>query len=176
MTTNEIVITQLKFIKMITGKSFGGSVNDDYETPFEAWELIYDYLPVLRKKVWCPFFCNGALTSHLKWLHANVYHQKKDFYEYQPSQWDCIIDNPPYSTKKQVFSRCVKLGKPFALLVPLDTLERKYFAQLIDVNKLTVIIPKKRYNYSGGLNKKNCPFKSVWVCYGFDIEKGIVYE
>ena len=153
-----------------------GSTSDDYETPFEAWELVFDSLPILKSKVWRPFYCEGGLNEHLDRLHVDYYHEDRNFYDYEPEDYDVIIDIPPYSTKKTVIERCLKLGKPFALLVPWDTLERKYFRDLICADKLTVLMPNKRYNYVGGQNKKNCPFKSVWVCYGFDIKSGIVFE
>jgi len=153
---------------------FGGSKHDDFETPFEAWKLIFDKIGT-DKKVWCPFFCEGSLTEHLNKLNVSFIHRDEDFYEYEP-ECDIIVDNPPYSTKEKVFKRCLELGKPFALLVPLDTLERKYIPRLFDINKLEIIIPKNRYNFKGGQNKKNCPFKSVWLCYDMKLGKQLLYE
>ena len=153
---------------------FGGSRDDDFETPYEAWKLIFSKIGTNRK-VWCPFFCEGALTKHLNKLNVSFIHQDEDFFAYTP-EYDIIVDNPPYSIKQKVFKRCIELGKPFALLVPFDTLERKYTRELFDTDKIEVIIPKVRYNYSGGENKKNCPFKSIWLCYDMKIGKQLIYE
>ena len=156
-------------------QSFGGGKCDEFETPFEAWKLIFDKIGK-DKMVWCPFYCEGSLTEHLNKLGVKFIHQDRDFYTYEPENYDIIVDNPPYSTKEKVFKKCIELNKPFALLVPLDTLERKYMSRLFNTDKLEIIIPKNRYNFKGGQNKKNCPFKSIWLCYKMGIGKQIIYE
>ena len=95
--------------------------NDDFKTPIEAWKLVEKHLPQLGN-IWCPFWLDGDIT----WDQESIIHTHKDFFEYQPDDWDCIVDNPPYSIKEKVLDRCILLGKPFALLLPIDTLERKY--------------------------------------------------
>ena len=49
----------------------------------------------------------------------------KDFFKYEPDEWDIIISNPPYSIKDAIIERVYNLNKPFALLLPLDSLQGK---------------------------------------------------
>lgn len=47
----------------------------------------------------------------------------QDFYRWQPAaEWDAIVTNPPYSHKYGWIARCLSFGKPFALLIPFETL------------------------------------------------------
>ena len=40
-----------------------------------------------------------------------------DFFERNLSDCDCIVSNPPYSLKAEVFETLFATGKPFAMLV-----------------------------------------------------------
>ena len=37
-------------------------------------------------------------------------------------EFDYLISNPPYSIKDKIIERCINLGKPSVLLLPIDTL------------------------------------------------------
>lgn len=37
-------------------------------------------------------------------------------------EFDYLITNPPYSIKDKIIERCIDLGKPSVLLLPIDTL------------------------------------------------------
>ena len=77
-----------------------------------------------------------------------------------------------FSKKKQVLERCMLLKKPFALLLPIDTLERQYMAELFNDGNFQVLIPKNRYA------QKNVPYKSVWLCWRLPLISNyqIIYE
>jgi len=133
--------------------------------------MILDKMKTIPKKIWAPFYNTGSLKDKLKERNISIIHKNKDFYTYEPKEWDAVLDNPPYATKKDVFERLKLLNKPFALLVPIDTLERNYFKSVFgNSKKLQVIIPSKRYNFTGYDNNNNVPFKSIWVCYGLDLK------
>ena len=144
--------------------------DDNYNTPAEAFNLIFQYVPK-NKRVWSPFYNTGNLSMP---DDIDVIHENKDFFNYIPESWDCIIDNPPYSIKKQIFERCLSLGKPFALLVPFDSLERQYVSSMLKHNDFTVIIPYTRYKFNE--MSFTPPFKCVWVCVGFDLKRQIIFE
>ena len=156
-------------------QKFMGDRNDNYSTPKEAWELVIRHIDTKDKKVWCPFYNEGLAEKFLKELFVECIHNDKDFFEEEPN-FDYIIDNPPYTIKQKIFERCVKLDKPFALLVPIDTLERKYMNKLFKSKDLSLIIPNKRYNFINGDKKTTPPFKTIWVCYGFNLDKQIIFE
>lgn len=144
------------------------SKEDNYETPQEAWELILKYINK-DKILWLPFYCKGLAGDILTKLGYSIIHENKDFFTYEPIQYDMIIDNPPYSIKKEVIEQCKKLGKPFALFLPLDTLERKYFKELLS-DKIQIIIPNKRIHCIKDENKtSNAPYKTCWFCYNMNL-------
>jgi len=144
--------------------------DDNYNTPPEAFDLIFSYIP-RDKKVWCPFYNNGDLSIP---KDIDVIHENKDFFAYVPEKWDYIVDNPPYSIKKQIFERCLSLGKPFALLVPFDSLERQYVSSMLKHNDFTVIIPHTRYKFNE--MSFTPPFKCVFICVGFNLGRQIIFE
>jgi len=154
---------------------------DDYETPEHVWELFFKHYTKTDTIVWLPFYCKGTCGEFVRKHHGDRFiHVNEDFFTWQPETWDCIIDNPPYSCKRDVFEQCIKLGKPFALYVPLDTLERVYIRNLMDTPKFQLLIPKQRTDFITDYDVKHThpPHKTVWFCYGMDLDDGrqIIFE
>jgi len=146
------------------------SRSDDYRSPREAFDLLFNYVP-RDKLVWAPFYFDGVLNmpDDIKYIHSN-----NDFFLYEPDNFEILIDNPPYSVKQKVFDRCEQFGKPYALLVPFDTLERQYMADIMKTKDVTIIIPKKRYKFN---EMSFTPaFKTIWICVGFNLGREIIHE
>jgi hypothetical protein len=74
-------------------------------------------------------------------------------------QYDVIIINPPFSKKLSFFKRCIELGKPFAILLPLQFAETKEGSVLFNkhVKLLQILSPVPQF-YNKGV------FKSVASC------------
>ena len=145
--------------------------NDNFNTPAAAWDLAAKYLVKNDETVWQPFYNDGAITSKFK----NSIHVKKDFFAYEPEQYDFTIDNPPYSTKQEVIERLFKLGKPFALLIPASTMLRVWFYKLKPSSRdLTIIIPKSNYVFKG--KEKSIRVETAWFCFGFNLGREMIYE
>lgn len=97
----------------------------------------YAVLPILKyvlmkgyKTVWCPFslpsskyvkvFQDAGLTV----IHGHI-DEGKDFFKQDVPECDCIIDNPPFSKKDKILTKLYEIGKPFALLLPQNSLQSK---------------------------------------------------
>jgi hypothetical protein len=101
----------------------------------------------------------------------------QDFFTYQPQRWDCLITNPPFSQKYKWIARCYELGKPFALLMPFETLAaqagQKYFRDC----GVEIILPDKRIDYKmpakgwGG----SAQFHSAWFTWGLGIGRELTF-
>ena len=143
-------------------------VNDDYPTPKFVWEDIEKYIPK-DKKIWCPFYCDGIHT--LEELGYDIIHENKDFFTYEPDEYDIIVDNPPFSIKKKIIPRMIALDKPFILIMPCSTLCYQYFEPLAE--KIQLIIPPKRYNFKKEL-KSSASFDCLFFCYKMGLEKDII--
>ena len=114
-------------------KSYGGRVlfgkMDNYNTPVEGWEDVLQFVDK-QTPLWLPFFNDGSAKEMVKGLGYNdVFHEDRDYFTY----WEndrIMIDNPPFSIKRKVIDYAWKQNKPFCLLLPCDTLERKYFKNI----------------------------------------------
>ena len=137
-------------------------VNDNRNTPINAWK---DILQFINKDevIWCPFYNDGSCKTIINDLgYNNVVHNNKDFYTYDISNAICI-DNPPFHKKEKVFKKLYD-GRKFALLLPLDTMERKYMKNYL--NGFQLVIPNVRYSFID--NKKQPPFKCCWFCWNME--------
>lgn len=101
---------------------------DEQYTPAKTVELLLPHIQHLKNKViWCPFDRKdsqfvGVLTENgfnVSYSHIDY---GQDFFTYEPKAWDVIISNPPYTNKRRYWERCLALGKPFALLLPINIL------------------------------------------------------
>jgi len=142
---------------------------DDFNTPIKVWKDIEKYIPK-DKKIWCPFYNDGKHT--LKELGFDIIHEDKDFFNYEPNNYDIIIDNPPFSIKRQILERLLMLDKPFILIMPVSTICYKYFKQYKD--KIQIIIPPSRYNFAPQL-KSSATFDCLFYCYKMNLEKDIIF-
>ena len=98
-------------------------------TPYYAVDHIIKYLPK-GKVIWCPF--DESWSAFYIRLKENGFDVKRsslsdgqDFFEYEPDHWDIIVSNPPFSLKDKVLKRVYSFGKPFAILLPLNSLQGK---------------------------------------------------
>ena len=49
----------------------------------------------------------------------------QDFFRYEPENWDILVSNPPFSKKDEVLKRAFSFNKPFALLLPVNSIQSK---------------------------------------------------
>jgi hypothetical protein len=122
--------------------------SDEYYTPREAVLPIVKYIDRGNKPqytVWCPF--DTAESEYVKCIqeagHKVIFSHidnGQNFFEYEPSEhYDYIISNPPFSIKDDILRRLSELGKPFAILLPLPTLQgQKRFEYLKDSQALSM--------------------------------------
>ena len=147
---------------------------DNYETTKDVFNVLFKYIKVESdKKVWLPFYCNGLIDTYE--FDFKPIFTKTDFFETNV-EYDYLIDNCPYSIKQKVFERCVDLGKPFVLIVPIDTLERGYISKLLKEKDLTVIIPNTRFKFIHTGSTVTMPFKTCFFCVGFGLNKQIIFD
>jgi hypothetical protein len=127
---------------------------DNYATDAGGWELIQG-LHSKDKKIWAPFYCDGKQGEIFRDMGYDIYHKDKDFFSYEPDDYDMIVDNPPFSKFKEVCSRLKELDKPFILILFPKGVLVKWFQDLF-AEELQIIIPKKRPTFTHLTNgKKN---------------------
>ena len=118
--------------------------------PFDTEES--KYYTILKKEGF------QVVRSHLN--------DDKDFFNYQPAQFDLIVSNPPFSLKQAIFERIIfDLKKPFVLLMNMMAINYQCLGNLFQfVNpKIQFIIPDKKVSFDGNTSS----FCSGYVCYDF---------
>lgn len=156
--------------------------DNELYTPFYAVDPIIKYLPK-DKIIWCPFDEEwSAFYTRLKELGYKTIRSSlkdgQDFFKYEPSSWDIIISNPPFSIKDKIIKRLYSFDKPFAVLLPLNSLQGKtrykYFEQGIQLLSFD-----SRICYHNPNNMKivikGTPFASAYFCRGL-LPKDLIVE
>jgi len=156
---------------------------DNYATDAGGWELIRDYIPK-DKKIWAPFYCDGKQGEIFKDMGYDITHEDKDFFSYEPDDYDLIIDNPPFSKFRYVCSRMKELDKPFILIMPSSKINTNYFRDnFMDVeDPIQIIIPRKRIHFIKLVDgnpvegqRNQCNFDCFYYCYKMNLPRDIVW-
>lgn len=97
--------------------------------------------------------------SHIK--------EGKDFFTYEPENYDIIISNPPFSIKDRILKRLYDLNKPFAMLLPLNSLQGKNRYYLFK-HGVQILCFDKRIGYHNLNNMhspiEGSPFATAYFC------------
>ena len=137
---------------------------------------IIKYIPE-SKIIWFPFdtehseFVLKFRAAGFEVVYSHIC-KGQDFFEYEPPQWDVLVSNPPFSRKVDVFDRCLKLGKPFALLMSNYWLNNVAPCRLFLNAELELLMFDKRIQFGEG---KNVPFNSSYFCHRV-LPKPIIFE
>ncbi len=149
--------------------------SDNYATDKKGWELIKEYIPT-DKKIWSPFYCDGAQKEYFKEMGFDIIHEDKDFFSYTPD-YDIIIDNPPFSKWKEVCKKLKELDKPFIIIAFPKVFLLKGFQQLFK-DELQILIPEKRITFSHLTNSKqgySPPYGTWYFCYKMNLKKDLIW-
>lgn len=156
--------------------------SDEVYTPAYAVVPIIKYIKP-NSVVWCPFdkadseYVKEISKAGFKVIFSHI-DEDKNFFYYEPEEaYDCIISNPPFSIKDDVVKRLSELNKPYALLLPIPSLQgQKRFQYIKDCQAL--IFDKRINYYTNPLKKeiqKGVSFGSFYLCKDF-LPKDIIFE
>lgn len=111
-----------------------------------------------------------ALRAHTPRIINTDILDGTNFFEWQPRAFDAIITNPPYSNpaKFDFLARCYDLGKPFALLVPVEILGAKTAQKYFERYGVEVLLLDKRVNFKmprTGYENGGAQFPTFWCCW-----------
>ena len=154
---------------------------DFCQTPPYALEPLLPYLGwSMPSTIWEPACGEGLLVQALfdgGWTREHVVtsdiRTEQNFFEYEPAQWDIIVTNPPYSLKYRWLERCYELGKPFALLLPVESLGAKAAQDLMQQYGFEMMLLDTRINFKMP-NKGwdgSSPFPTFWLTWHLLPEK-----
>ena len=168
--------------------------SDEVYTPAYAVKPILYYLnrftfythwfePDFIPTIWCPF--DKEDSEYVKIFREAGYNviathidDGKNFFYYEPQEhYDFIISNPPFSCKDDVVKRLYELDRPYAILLPIPSLQgQKRFPYIKDCQAL---IFDKRINYYTTSDKKEIQkgvsFGSFYLCRNF-LPQDLIFE
>lgn len=134
---------------------------DEFYTPRYGVIPLLKYIPKHVKNIWCP--CDTEESNIVKVLKEAGYNvtcshisEGIDFLDQNLTgkAYDMIITNPPYSNKDDFIQRCYDLGMPFALLLPLTTLEGTRRGDMFRKYGINTIVFDKRIDFQDEEEKK----------------------
>lgn len=145
--------------------------DNELYSPFYIVDHITKYISK-DKVIWCPFDEEwSAFYRRLKECGYKVIRSSlaegQDFFTYEPPEWDIIVSNPPFSIKDKVLNRLYSFNKPFAILLPLNSLQGKsrykYFSEGI---QLLSFDARVCYHNKEHMDKvvKGSPFATAYFC------------
>ena len=151
---------------------YSGGNNDECYTPDYAVQPILEYIPK-DVTVWCPFDTEESqFVKQISKTNPVIYsHLDKgqDFFQYQPSEWDIMISNPPFSNKRKFFEKALSFNKPFALIMTNTWLNDSTPKILFKDKDLQLLMFDKRMEFvnpNGQVNNK-ITFSSSYYCWNF---------
>lgn len=149
--------------------------SDECLTPRYVVEPIIKY--ILKKKfksVWCPFDKQDSYYVRLfqeKGLKVFFSHKdinNGDFFKVDVPKCDCIVSNPPFTLKDEILKKLYEINKPFAVLLPIQSLQSQKRTKLFMQYGLELLSFDQRacFYMSGDLDaiKFGNHFASAYFC------------
>ena len=160
--------------------------SDEVYTPAYAVKPLIKYIQEFNPNaiIWCPFdmehseYVKVLKNAGFKVIHSHI-DEDKNFFFYEPEEsYDIIISNPPFSQKDNVLKRLYELNKPYAMLLPIPTLQgQARFPWMKD--GLQYLGFDKRINYYTNQDftqvQKGVSFGSCYLCKKF-LPKDLIIE
>lgn len=156
--------------------------SDEVFTPKYAVLPLVKYIPN-GSTIWCPFdtleseYVKVFTENGYKVIHSHI-DEGKNFFEYEPKEYDIIISNPPFSIKDDIIKHLYELDKPYAMLLPIPTLQgQKRFEYMKD--GLQILSFNKRINFYTDSSRKEIQkgvsFGCAYFCKNF-LPKDLILE
>ena len=142
-------------------KTSNNVLSDECYTPIEAIQPILPYL--IKSKIY--YDCTSGISSSIvDCLNNNGFtclgSGNKNFFTDNMPICDVILTNPPYSKKDKFIEKCYELYKPFALLLPISSLQGVKRGELFKKG-LELLVLNKRIDFTG---KGSPHFGVAWFC------------
>lgn len=160
-------------------------IRDQCQTPPHAfWPLLryVDGLSHVDLSIWEPACGEGYLLREMEKLFPHKVVGTDiltgtDFFTCAIPRFDVLITNPPFSQKYQWITRCYELGKPWALLMPLETLGAQRAQKEFKNYGMELLVLNRRVNFKMPDKgwEGSAQFPVAWFTHGLGIGRDIAY-
>ena len=172
---------KLRSSELDSGKlMYSGGSNDECYTPDYGVKPILKYIPK-DSIVWCPFdTVESEFVKQIEKQNEVTYSHigtGRDFFKYEPYEWDVIVSNPPFTNKRKYFERALSFNKPFALIMSNTWLNDSAPAKLFKDRDLQLLMFDKRMKFISpdGRDNNKITFSSSYYCWNM-LPKQIIME
>lgn len=165
------------YLKAKTNKA-----SDEVYTPAYAVKPIIKYIKP-ESTIWCPFdtykseYVRILKEAGFKVIFSHIDNGENFFYYEPEEKYDCIISNPPFSIKDDILKRLDEIGKPYAILLPIPSLQGQ--KRFLYIKECQALIFDKRINYYMNSDRKEIQkgvsFGSFYLCKNF-LPKDLIFE
>jgi len=112
-------------------------------------------------------YYNSFKENGYKTIRSSI-QEGQDFFTYEPEDYDIIVSNPPFNIKDKILKRLDELGKPFAILLPMNSLQGDKRYQYCFKNGIQMLAFDKRIGFHK-IDKmyttiEGTPFASAYFC------------
>lgn len=163
--------------------------SDEVYTPQYAIAPLIKYIEDYKARlalsqitIWCPF--DLEFSNYVKIFQGQGYNviythidNEQNFFYYEPENYDIIISNPPFSQKDNILKRLHELNKPYAILLPVPTLQGQ--ARFPYMQNIQYLGFDKRINFYRDIEMKKTQdgvsFGSCYLCKDF-LPKDLIIE
>jgi len=152
--------------------------SNDFQTPIWTLKPLIPFIP--DGIVWEPACGKGNLVKGLSYYIETIGTDiltGNDFLLVDiPDGVTSIITNPPYTLKNQFLKRCYKLNLPFALLLPLTTLETVSRQSLFREYGVEIILLPRRVAFETPSGEgAGSWFATAWFTWKLNIGKELTF-
>ena len=166
--------------KAMINSSINGGYDEMYTPEYAITPLLKHLNKFKGKTVWeCTDYGSSNITKVLKEngfivKSTHITNSNFDFLNDKPDfEFDLIITNPPYSTKTKFIEKCYEYEKPFAMLMPLTTLEGEDRGEMFGKNGIEVMVFDTRVDY---MDKGSTAwYNTSWFCHDI-LPKTLVFQ
>lgn len=155
--------------------------SDECYTPEYAILPLLKYIPI-NMKIWCPF--DDYSSNYVKIFKNNNYNVQYShinmgneycFFKYEPTDYDIIVSNPPFSKNDDVIKRLYELNKPFIMLFPIQTLQGVTRYDYLKNGCQIIIFDKRIGFYQNNHLTEGTSFASIYICKDI-LPRDIIFE
>ena len=132
-------------------KTGNNKFSDEVYTPQEAVEPLLEFLP--KEKVYYEATSNksSSIVDYMREQGYNIISSEgRDFLKDPLPDFDIMITNPPYSIKDKFIARCYEINKPFALLLPVSSIQGITRGCMFNEFGIDLLVLNKRIDFTGG--------------------------
>lgn len=154
---------------------------DRNQTPVYALEPLLLFIPS-SWVIWESACGDSNLVRGLRKLGYRVIATDilygQNFFTYQPAPYNVQLTNPPFSVKLKWLIHSYSLGKPFALLMPVDFMGGGAAQRLFEQFGIEIILLNKRVDFetcNTSFAKSSAWFSTCWYTWGLNIGQPLSY-